>query len=438
LPQPNAGLSHGRRALGKSGLTVAPLAWGMWRFKGTDVKAARTLVETALATGMDLLDTADIYGPDNGEPFGAAEELLGKVLAEAPGLRDRFVLATKGGIQMGTPYNSSADYLTSAVEASLKRMGVERIELWQIHRPDHLAHPAEIARTFEALRASGKVAEFGVSNHTAAQVAALSAHLPFPLVSTQPEFSPLCIDPLYDGVLDQALEKNLAVLAWSPLGGGRIAFPTDDRAHAVVAELTKVAERAGVSVTAAAYGWIMAHPTGAIPIVGVLAGEVPVIGLPRVHEEVADLTVPPELAAALAAVAVEAADAVGAQLVTVSLWRPESADLVRVYSSRPHVYQLGGISAELDDAWIEQCLVGQRSFLAAGEVAFTAETAEHVGVLTVPNLTAAVNAVIVDAEGVLGCLNFLDAAGVYSEVSVEVADVFAARLAPVLRSLAAA
>lgn len=268
MTQTDAGLSHRRRALGKSGLTVAPLAWGMWRFKGQDVKAARALVETALDTGMDLLDTADIYGPDNGEPFGAAEELLGKVLAEAPALRDRFVLATKGGIEMGTPYNSSPAYLTSAVEASLKRMGVERIELWQIHRPDHLAHPAEIAGAFEKLRAQGKVAEFGVSNHTAAQVAALQAHLPFPLASIQPEFSPLAIEPLYDGVMDQALELGLAVLAWSPLGGGRLAAPRDDRSNAVAAELAKVAERAGVGVTAAAYGWIMAHPTGAIPIVG--------------------------------------------------------------------------------------------------------------------------------------------------------------------------
>ena len=268
MTQIDAGLSHGRRALGKSGITVSALAWGMWRFRGTDVKAARALVETALETGIDLLDTADIYGPDNNEPFGAAELLLGKVLAEAPSLRDHFTLATKGGIEMGTPYNSSSDYLVSAVEASLTRMGVERVELWQIHRADHLAHPADIARTFETLRRQGKVAEFGVSNHTPAQVAALQAHLTFPLVSVQPEFSPLAIEPLYDGVLDQAVEMGLAVLAWSPLGQGRLADPKDDRSRAVVGELIKVAERAGVSVTAAAYGWIMAHPSGAIPIVG--------------------------------------------------------------------------------------------------------------------------------------------------------------------------
>ncbi|WP_304168096.1 aldo/keto reductase family oxidoreductase [Phenylobacterium aquaticum] len=264
----SSGLSHARRALGKGGLTVAPIAWGMWRFKGSDVKAARTLVETALETGFDLLDTADIYGPDNGEPFGAAEALLGRVLAEAPALRDRFVLATKGGIEMGVPYNSSPAYLVSAVEASLKRLGVERIDLWQIHRPDHLAHPAEIARTFETLKAQGKVAEFGVSNHTAAQTAALAAHLPFPLASIQPEFSALAIDGLYDGVLDQALERGFAVLAWSPLAQGRLADPKEPKAVAVAGELAKAAARAEVSVTAAAYAWIMAHPSGAIPIVG--------------------------------------------------------------------------------------------------------------------------------------------------------------------------
>lgn len=262
------GLSHGRRALGKSGLTVSPLAWGMWRFKGSDVKAARALVETALETGIDLLDTADIYGPDNAEPFGAAEALLGRVLAEAPGLRSKFTLATKGGIEMGVPYNSSPEYLVSAVEASLKRIGTERIDLWQIHRPDHLAHPAEIARTFETLRAQGKVAEFGVSNHTPAQIAALQAHMPFPLVATQPELSPLAIEPLYDGGLDQALEMGLAVLAWSPLGGGRLVNPADEKSRAVAGALGAVAERAGVSLSAAAYGWIMAHPARPVPIVG--------------------------------------------------------------------------------------------------------------------------------------------------------------------------
>ena len=84
--------------LGKTTLSVSPMAWGMWRLRGDDVSAAQGLVEAALDAGLTFFDTADIYGPDNGEPFGASEALLGRVLAQAPHLRQRFVLASKGGI----------------------------------------------------------------------------------------------------------------------------------------------------------------------------------------------------------------------------------------------------------------------------------------------------------------------------------------------------
>ena len=144
------------RPLGKSGVFVSSLAWGMWRFAGEDVRAARERVEAAFAAGVTLFDTADIYGPDNGEEFGSAETLLGQVFAEAPGLRERMVLATKGGIRMGVPYDSSAAYLEEAIDASLKRLGTDRVELWQIHRPDLLAHPQEVARALEKAHAAGK------------------------------------------------------------------------------------------------------------------------------------------------------------------------------------------------------------------------------------------------------------------------------------------
>mgnify|MGYP002779888887 CR=1 FL=1 len=250
--------------------SVPPMAWGMWRFRGDDVRAARERVEAALEAGFTLLDTADVYGPDNGEPFGAAEALLGRVLAEAPPLRERMVLASKGGIEIGSPYNSSAAYLERAVEDSLRRMGVERIDLYQIHRPDTLTHPAEVAATLERLRAAGKIGEAGLSNHTAAQVAALQACLPFPLAAVQIEFSPLVVEPLYDGTLDQAQELGVAVLAWSPLAGGRLgdSLTADTRAEAVRTALDAVAARAGVSRTAVAYAWLLMHPARPIPIVG--------------------------------------------------------------------------------------------------------------------------------------------------------------------------
>jgi len=256
------------RPLGKSGIAVSPIAWGMWRFGHATVTEGRALIEAALEAGVTLFDTADIYGFDGAAGFGDAEALLGRIFAESPGLRDRLVLATKGGITPPVPYNSSPRYLAEALDASLKRMGVERVELYQIHRPDILAHPQEVARALEAMVASGKVAAIGVSNYTLAQHQALARFLTVPLASTQPEFSPLHLEPITAGLLDHAMAEDLAVLAWSPLGGGRIGDPQDSRAHAVCAALDAIAVEHGVSRAAAAYGWVMAHPARAIPIVG--------------------------------------------------------------------------------------------------------------------------------------------------------------------------
>lgn len=247
---------------------VSSLAWGMWRFAGDDVKAAERRIQAALEAGVTLFDTADVYGPDNGEAFGAAEALLGQVLKASPSLRDRMLIATKGGIIPGVPYDSSPAYMASAIDASLERMGVETVALWQVHRPDLLTHPAETARALEAAHAAGKIQAVGLSNHTAAQVEALAAHLKLPIVSIQPEFSPLAYAPLFDGVLDQAMARGLAVLAWSPLGGGRLGEPRTERERAVAAALDEKARESGVSRAAAAYSWIMAHPSRPIPIVG--------------------------------------------------------------------------------------------------------------------------------------------------------------------------
>ncbi len=257
-----------RRTLGPQGPGVSPLAWGMWRFRGDDTAQAQALVEAALITGINLFDTADIYGADTPAGFGSAEELLGKVLRHAPHLRQEMVLATKGGIIIGTPYDSSATYVAAAIDASLRRLGVDHVELWQVHRPDLLTHPQELARALEDAVVSGKVGAVGVSNFTPAQVAALSHYLTVPLVSLQPEFSPLQLLPLENGLLDQAMQQNLTVLAWSPLGQGRVAAPASTRELAVAAALDVHAAAYGVSRTAAAYSWIMAHPAGAIPIVG--------------------------------------------------------------------------------------------------------------------------------------------------------------------------
>ena len=256
-------LSSEPRPLGKSGILVSPIAWGMWRLRGGDLAGARALIEAALDSGITLLDTADIYGFNGTGGFGDAEAALGGVLKEARDLRARMVLATKGGIIPGVPYDSSPAYLESALDASLRRLGVDQVDLWQVHRPDLLAHPQELAATLEKMVASGKTRAVGVSNFTPTQVAALESFLTIPLASTQPEFSPLHTDPLWDGTLDLAMKRDHAVLAWSPLGGGRLG--QDGQVATLLAD--KGAQH-GVSATAATYAWLMAHPVRVIPIVG--------------------------------------------------------------------------------------------------------------------------------------------------------------------------
>lgn len=258
-----------RVPLGATDVAVSRIAWGMWRFQGDDLARARSLVEAAFDAGINLFDTADIYGFNGRTGFGSAEALLGRLFAAEPGLRRRMVLASKGGIVPGVPYDSSADYLVTACEASLRRLGTDHLDLFQVHRPDVLAHPAEVARALETLVASGKARSVGVSNYTPTQTAALVAHLHVPLASLQPEFSPLVVEPLADGTLDLAMQHGISVLAWSPLAGGRLGAPGDDaQAQRVCAELDAQAARFGVSRSVAAYAWSMAHPAGIIPIVG--------------------------------------------------------------------------------------------------------------------------------------------------------------------------
>lgn len=253
--------------LGPKGFMIGPVAWGMWRLAGSRDDAAR-LVHTALDSGFNLLDTADIYGFDGSAGFGAAETLLGEVIAAQPGLRERAIIATKGGVRPPLPYDQSEAYLKSAIDASLTRLGIERIDLYQVHRPDILGHPQEVARVLEEAVKAGKIALLGVSNFTTAQIEALQHFLPVPLVSTQPEISPLRIDCFENGELDQAMRLGLRPLAWSPLGGGRLLDPRNDRDRAVAAALDAVANEQGVSRSVAAYSWLMAHPAGIVPIVG--------------------------------------------------------------------------------------------------------------------------------------------------------------------------
>jgi predicted oxidoreductase len=260
-----------RRLLGRSALASFPLAYGCWRLADTDRRRAREIVETALETGINLFDHADIYGGS-----GAAEELFGKVLAEAPQLRSRMLIATKGGIQRPIPYDSSPGHIASAAEASLRRLGTDVIDLYQIHRPDILAHPEEVASALTRLRAAGKIREAGVSNYSPSQFEALQAFVPFPLATHQPELNALAIAPLRDGLLDQCMRARVTPLAWSPLARGRLGLsieaarrePDGQRLAAVIERLEALARREEAPAAAVALAFLLVHPAGIVPIIG--------------------------------------------------------------------------------------------------------------------------------------------------------------------------
>jgi predicted oxidoreductase len=247
---------------------VGPLAFGCWRYTTDDLGQAQALLESALDLGMNLVDNADVYGLDwGGTGFGRNEELLGRVLAAAPDLRDRMVLATKGGIAPPTPYNSSPDYLTEACEASLGRLGVDVIDLYQIHRPDFYAHPEQVAATLTALRDQGKIREVGVSNHLPSQTDALQSFLDFPIVTDQPEFSLAELGPLRDGVLDRCCQHRRIPLAWSPLAGGGLATG-EGQPPELTSALGGLADREGVTPAAVAVAFVLAHPSRPVAILG--------------------------------------------------------------------------------------------------------------------------------------------------------------------------
>ncbi len=241
---------------------------GLWRFTTESLSDAARLVSTAVDHGITLLDNAAVYGGNwGGRGFGAAEELLGAVFAQSPALRDRVCVATKGGITPGIPYDQSPVTLRRECEDSLRRLRIERIDLYQIHRPDVFAHPRETAETLMALRREGKIDRIGVSNFTPAQHEALAAHLEVPIETTQPEYSAAALGPLRDGTFDLCMRDGVIPLAWSPLAGGRLVTGQNVRPD-LLAVLDEIAAAHGTTREQVAYAFVLSHPAKPVVLLG--------------------------------------------------------------------------------------------------------------------------------------------------------------------------
>jgi predicted oxidoreductase len=244
----------------------ACIAYGFWRYGAGDLELALNMIERAREAGVVHFDTADVYG--GREKFGAAETLLGEVRKTTPSLLKGVEIATKVGVEFGTPYNSSKAYIVNAVDASLRRLGVECVDLLYIHRPDLLAHPEEAAEALDALVKQGKASSIGVSNYAPAQMDALSAYLDAPIAAHQVEFSVLNAAALFDGTIDQAMVRKIPLYAWSPLAGGRLFGGGDEHALRVRPVLEALATEKDAGADAVALAFILRHPARIIPIIG--------------------------------------------------------------------------------------------------------------------------------------------------------------------------
>ena len=256
---------------GDTNLRVSPFGrygLGLWRFTTESVDDATRLISTAVDCGISLLDNAAVYGRNwGGKGFGAAEELLGSVLKRTPSLRAKVCVATKGGITPGIPYDQSPTTLRRECEDSLRRLRVERIDLYQIHRPDLFAHPQETAETLMALRREGKIDRVGVSNFSPSQHEALAAHLNVPIETSQPEYSAAALAPLRDGTFDLCMREGVTPLAWSPLAGGRLVTGENVRPE-LMAVIDEIAAARSTTREQVAYAFVLSHPSTPVVLLG--------------------------------------------------------------------------------------------------------------------------------------------------------------------------
>jgi aryl-alcohol dehydrogenase-like predicted oxidoreductase len=305
-----------QRPLGRSGLQVSRLALGTMTWgRDTDEHEARDQMHAFVEQGGTLVDTADVYAD------GLSERIVGQLVAEVG--RDAVVIATKAVSRPGTDrrFDASRGHLLRALDASLARLAVDHVDLWQLHAWDPATPLEETLSALDAAVASGKARYVGISNYggwQTAKAAALQSSRPgaAPIVSTQVEYS-LLQRGIEREVVPAALDAGLGILPWSPLGRGvltgkyRYGTPADSRGasshlsafvapylepegRAVVDALCTAAEGLGVAPMEVALAWVRDRPGVVAPVLGArTAAQL------RGALTVEELSLPPEIVSAL-------------------------------------------------------------------------------------------------------------------------------------------
>ncbi|MFE4965746.1 aldo/keto reductase [Streptomyces sp. NPDC056660] len=280
------------RTLGRTGVQVSALALGAMNFGAigrTTQEEATALVDAALDAGINLIDTADMYGQ------GESEEMVGKAIA---GRRDDLVLATKAGMPMGDERNhrgGSRRWLVTELENSLVRLGVDHVDLYQIHRWDPATSDEETLSALTDLQRAGKIRYFGSSTFPAYRIVqgqwAAREHHVSRYVTEQPSYS-LLQRGIEAHVLPVTQEYGMGVLAWSPLASGWLSgavrkgrdittsrsrilpdrfdltLPANQARLDAVERLAAVAEEAGLTLVQLALGFVTAHPAVTSALIG--------------------------------------------------------------------------------------------------------------------------------------------------------------------------
>lgn len=261
-----------RAALCHNGLEVSQLIAGFWRLKhwGLSPKELVGFIQAIMDMGITTMDHAMVYRSE--APFGDA-------LALQPGLRQRMEIVSKCGIRPAgfgplgasqtSHYDSGRAAIIESVEASLRDLRTDYLDILLLHRPDYLMDVYEVAEAFALLKSQGKVRYFGVSNFSTAQFECLQNAWSDGLVTNQIELSPYHMQALDSGILEQCAGYGVRPMLWSCLAGGHLLNPIDAKGQRLLAALQRVREETGAgSIEQVVYAWVLALPCRPLPLLG--------------------------------------------------------------------------------------------------------------------------------------------------------------------------